>query len=90
MVYSAKVLARNSINEFLKANHKLRNEMLYHVKFMLVYHYDSMKAINTGFASRYVTAGEMFLRWIRINKWDIIESNPSMKPNQTKIRRQLP
>ena len=90
MTYTAKVLARNSIIEFLKANDKLRHEMLYHIKLMLVYHYDSMKAINTGFALRYVTAGEMFLRWIRINKLDMIDSNPSMKANQTKIRRLLP
>jgi len=90
MTYTVKALARNSIIEFLKANDKLRNEMLYHVKLMLVYHYDSMKAINTGFALRYVTAGEMFLRWIRINKLDMINSNPSMKANQTKIRRLLP
>jgi hypothetical protein len=80
MTYTAKALARNSVNEFLQANDKQRNEMLYHVKLMLVIHNDAMQSIRIGFADRYVIAGELFIRWARIFKLDINESNPKMNP----------
>lgn len=86
MKYNYRTLAYNSICEFLQSNEKVREEQLYHVKLMLIYHYDSMKSISTGFADRYVKAGELFIRWVKIKGLDIITSNPTLQPDTNMYR----
>lgn len=90
MKYDYRTLAYNSVCKFLQSNQKDREGQLYHVKLMLVYHHNAITSIGTGFSQRYVKAGELFIRWVKIKGLDIIKSEPKLQPDTIMFKMKKP
>ena len=67
-VLTPKELARNSIIDYLNDTAEGKQIKIQHIKEKLDQHYQGIQYIGIGYSQRYVKAGEIFLRFIKLYK----------------------